>query len=111
MSLGSLESKFSEVFSKRASEKTAEVAVKTVESGVGETSKKIGGKTASVVAEETVKLSKAALSQGKLSSLVNVSFVEEAVGKEVGNKIGDLTSKDAVKMIEQANKKYLAKTP
>lgn len=111
MSLGSLESKFSEAFSKRVSEKTAEVTVKTVESGAGETSKKIGKKTASVVAEETVKLSKEALAQGKLSSLVNVSFVEETVGKEVGNKMGGLTSKDAVKMIEQANKKYLAKTP
>lgn len=105
--IGSLEARFSESFEKKLSEKATETTVKKVESGVVGASKKATEK----ITEETVQLSRAALSQGKLSSLVNMPFVEEMVVKEVSTKTGDLTSKDAVKMIEQANKKYVEKTP
>lgn len=105
--IGSLEARFSESFEKKLSEKTTETTVKKVESGVVGASKKASEK----ITEETVQLSRAALSQGKLSSLVNMPFVEEMVVKEVSAKTGELTSKDAVKMIEQANKKYVEKTP
>ena len=115
MSLSSLQNKISEAFTKKFSEKSSETVVKnaekTVEAGIGDATKVIGEKTSQKLTTETIKLSKDALSKGKLSSLMNVSFVEDAVVKEVVSKTGDLTSKDAVKMIEQANKKYAEKTP
>lgn len=115
MSIIGLEAKIYEAFGKRFSEKGTETAVKrvekTVESGVADASKKVGEGTAEKVTEETVKLSREALSKGKLSSLTNVSFVEDVAVQATSSKAGEVTSKDAVKMIKEANKKYTERTP
>lgn len=71
---------------------------------------KIGSKFTDKAAEETLKLSKDALSKNKLSNAVKLSFVDDA--SEVTTKLTENTGKRApLDAIKSANSKYAEKSP